>query len=114
MREWSTTVSAKINRLHEGSGTYLAKRLCGEITSCYFAEVSQGSLGGNDGEHPGESPPLSPGVFPGGGRTTVVTKGVSQSENRTQYIYDQKAAYIPNIQDTRLVTIFSLYILAQR
>ncbi|XP_066975472.1 protein unc-79 homolog isoform X11 [Macrobrachium rosenbergii] len=68
-------------------------------SSAYSREVSQGSLGGNDGEHQGESPPLSPSVFPGAGRITV-TKGVAQ-ETRAQY-HDQKAVYAPTMQDTRL------------
>ncbi|XP_064117132.1 protein unc-79 homolog isoform X3 [Macrobrachium nipponense] len=74
-------------------------------SSAYSREVSQGSIGGNDGEHQGESPPLSPSVFPGAGAGRItVTKGVAQ-ETRAQY-HDQKAVYVPTIQDSRSVVLY--------
>nr|XP_045612898.1 protein unc-79 homolog isoform X4 [Procambarus clarkii] len=56
--------------------------LCG-ASSAYSREVSQGSIGGNETEHPGDSPPQSPGLFPGSGRVAHVTGG-PHTEPRTQ------------------------------
>ncbi|XP_071543773.1 protein unc-79 homolog isoform X4 [Panulirus ornatus] len=79
--------------------------LCG-ASSAYSREVSQGSIGGNEAEHPGESPPLSPGLFPGGSRITVSTGG-PHSEPRAQYFADHKSAFVPIGQDTRGMTVHS-------
>ncbi|XP_068237998.1 protein unc-79 homolog isoform X5 [Palaemon carinicauda] len=72
-------------------------------SSAYSREVSQGSLGGNEGDHQGESPPLSPNVFPGTGRATAV-KGVAP-ETRPQY-HDQKATYVPPVQERGSVVVY--------
>ncbi|XP_069937619.1 uncharacterized protein [Cherax quadricarinatus] len=73
-------------------------------SSAYSREVSQGSIGGNETEHPADSPPQSPGLFPGGGRITLVTGG-PHTEARAQYVADHKSAFTPVGQDTRGMTM---------
>ncbi|XP_047487267.1 protein unc-79 homolog [Penaeus chinensis] len=70
-------------------------------SSAYSREVSQGSIGGNEGDHPVESPPLSPGAHPGG-RITLIT-GSHHADPRAQYFVDAKSAFVPVGQESKSI-----------
>ncbi|XP_042883659.1 protein unc-79 homolog isoform X4 [Penaeus japonicus] len=70
-------------------------------SSAYSREVSQGSIGGNEGEHPVESPPLSPGAYPGG-RITFSTGG-HHADPRAQYFAETKSAFVPVGQESKSI-----------
>lgn len=65
----------------------------------FLTEVSQGSIGGNEGDHPVESPPLSPGAHPGG-RITLITGGL-HADPRAQYFAETKSAFVPIGQESK-------------